>query len=362
MLVRMLLPFILSLLSLWLHAQGRNKAVIAYYSGGPDALDAYDPREYTHLIYCFGRLRGDALHLRGARDTLLIRKMVAMKKVNPRLKVLLSLGGWGGCETCSDVFSTPAGRDGFVRSVRMLTKYFGTDGIDLDWEYPAISGYPGHRYDTSDKAHFTELIRGLRRYLGRRATITFAAGGFDRFLDQAVDWKAVMPLVDYVNLMTYDLVGGGSPRTGHHTALYSTPWQKQSADNCVKSLLERNVPARKLILGAAFYARTWDGVSPEQNGRYQAGTFRQYIGYSQFPSRISEAAGFGMYWDSLAMAPYAYRASDRTYATFDDARSVEAKTRYVIDKGLGGIMFWQLGHDLPKDGLVSHIHDVLGRR
>ena len=96
----LLLIFVCSL-PLWSGAQSNRKAVIAYYSGSPDALDAYDPRDYTHIIYCFGHLKGDVLHLRGSRDTLIIRKMVAMKQRNPRLKVLLSLGGWGGCAPCS---------------------------------------------------------------------------------------------------------------------------------------------------------------------------------------------------------------------------------------------------------------------
>lgn len=349
-------------LPLWSVSQSKRKAVIAYFSGSPEALEAYDPKDYTHIIYCFGHLKGNVLHLRGARDTLLVRRMVEMKKRNPGLKVLLSLGGWGGCAPCSDVFSTAGGRDDFARSVKELTEFFGSDGIDLDWEYPTIRGYEGHRYAPEDKANFTELVRALRKTLGRSKTITFAAGGFDRFIDESVDWASVMPMVDYVNLMTYDLVGGGSKVTGHHTALYSTPQQKQSTDNCVQRLLGMGVPARKMIIGAAFYARTWTGVAPEQNGRYQSGTFRHFIGYNQFPTRISEAQGFRQYWDSLAQAPYAYHPGEGVYATFDDKRSIALKTKYVLDHRLGGIMFWQLGHDPARDGLVSEIRRVLGRR
>ena len=342
------------------HAQ--KKAVIAYYAGSPEALDRYDAREYSHIIYCFGHLKGNRLHLGRMRDTLLIRKMVDMKKVNPKLKVLLSLGGWGGCGPCSEVFSTAQGRQEFAASVKELTDHFGSDGIDLDWEYPVIAGYPGHRYAPEDRQNFTELIRSLRNSLGKRSTITFAAGGFQKFLEEAVDWKAVMPMVDYVNLMTYDLVSGYATVTGHHTALYSTPMQKESADNCATYLTGIGVPSKKLIVGAAFYARTFVGVAPKDNGLYQACTFKDFIGFDQFPKRISESVGFQFHWDETAQAPYAYRASDSTYATFDDRRSVAAKARYVKEKRLGGMMFWQLGHDLPKDGLVAAIRRELGTR
>ena len=132
-----------------LQAQKKGKAVLAYYSGSPERLDSFDATQMTHIIYCFGHLNGNRLKIRSAKDTLTIRKMVALKEKNPALKVLLSLGGWGGCAPCSDVFSTAAGRNEFAQSVKELNAYFGADGIDLDWEYPVVPGYPGHTYAPS---------------------------------------------------------------------------------------------------------------------------------------------------------------------------------------------------------------------
>jgi len=339
-------------------ASAQKKAVIAYYSGGLQAIDSFDANKFTHIIYCFGKMKGNNLHLRGSRDTLLIQKMVAMKKTNKKLKVLLSLGGWGGCEPCSDVFNTETGRKEFAQSVKSLTDFFGTDGIDLDWEYPTISGFPGHTYRPEDKQNFTDLVKELRTSLGKKATITFAAGGFDRFLQESVDWASVMPLVNYVNLMTYDLVGGYAKVTGHHTPLYSTPSQKQSTDNCVQWLLKNGVEPRKLIVGAAFYSRVWEGVENTNNGLYQPGKFKAYIGYDKFLT----AQNYTMYWDSVAQAPYAYNAAEKLYATFDNKRSVELKTKYVMQHKLGGIMFWQLGHDLAKGGLLDVINETLKKK
>jgi len=34
------------------------------------------------------------------------------------------------------------------------------------------------------------------------------------------------------------------------------------------------------------------------------------------------------------------------------------KTKFARAKGLGGIMFWELGSDLPENGLLQAIHDV----
>jgi chitinase len=202
-------------------------------------------------------------------------------------------------------------------------------------------------------------VKELRTTLGKKAVITFAAGGFDRFLLESVDWSSVMPLVNYVNLMTYDLVGGFAKVTGHHTPLYSTPQQKQSTDNCVQWLLKNGVDSRKLIVGAAFYSRVWEGVENVNNGLYQPGKFKAYIGYDKF---IAANQNYTMYWDSVAQAPYAYNASEKLYATFDNKRSIEAKTKYVMQQKLGGIMFWQLGHDVAKDGLLDVIDQTLKKK
>ena len=340
----------------------QKKAVIAYYSGNLEKLDSFNARNFTHIIYCFGHLEGDQLKLQGEKDSAMIQKMVSMKSQNKHLKVLVSLGGWGGCASCSQVFSTKEGRSNFAASIKSLTDYFGSDGIDLDWEYPAIEGFPNHRYSPEDKPNFTALVKELRAQLGKKSTITFAAGGFQKFVAEAINWKDVMPYVNYVNLMTYDLVSGNATFTGHHSALFSTSKQKESTDNCVQYLIKLGVPSEKMIVGAAFYARTWEVVSSENNGLYQNGKFKDFIGYNEFPKRISEKAGFNFYWDEVAQASYAFNPSEKIYATFDDIRSIEAKTKYVLKYKLGGIMFWQLGDDNPKGGLVETINKTLKKK
>ena len=67
---------------------------------------------------------------------------------------------------------------------------------------------------------------------------------------------------------------------------------------------------------------------------------------------------FVQYWDSTACAPYAYDAKNGFYATYDDKRSVAMKTTYALDKGLKGIMFWELTGDVPGKGLLKAIADA----
>jgi chitinase len=162
--------------------------------------------------------------------------------------------------------------------------------------------------------------------------------------------------------MTYDLVSGFSTVTGHHTPLYSTPQQKRSVDYAVRYLDSIGVPLQKIVLGAAFYARSWEGVDGADNGRYQSGKFKSFISYRDFDKHLGTDKGFVFYRDAAARAPYAYSARLKEYATFDDPVSLAEKTRYAAEKGLGGIMFWQLTGDSADGALLKAIYEAAPKR
>ncbi|MDB5207458.1 MAG: chitinase [Flavisolibacter sp.] len=344
--------------ALFSHAQKNNFTVTAYYAGDTAQINRYDPQKFTHIIFSFCHLKGNRLSVDTKMDTLRIQKLVGLKQKNPELKVLLSLGGWGGCATCSDVFLTDAARKEFAASVKELNTFFNSDGIDLDWEYPAIEGHPGHTFRAEDKQNFTALIADLRTALGNKNEISFAAGGFQKFIDEAIEWERVMKMVDRVNLMSYDLVNGYSKTTGHHTALYSTQHQKESADNAITALLKIGVPANKIVIGAAFYGRVWEAVPEINNGLYQPGNFKSSAGFRDFEKSFNKKDGFVYHWDSIAKAPYLFNKTKGLFVTYDDKRSLTEKANYVVAKGLNGIMFWELAHDVSNNGLLDAINTV----
>lgn len=342
-----------------LHVKAKPSfTVIAYYSGDEEKIDQYPVEKLTHIIYSFCHLKDNKLVADKPNAYGVIKKLVSYKQKYPALKILLSLGGWGGCKDCSEVFSTAEGRNVFVQSTKELIDKTATDGIDLDWEYPAIEGHPGHRYVPEDKQNFTELVKALRKSLGRKKEISFAAGGFHKFLVESIEWNKVMPLLDRVNIMSYDLVNGYSPVTGHHTPLYSTDQQLESTDHAVRYLDSIGVPLNKMVIGAAFYARVWENVDSLQHGLYQPGKFRNTIAFRSFENLFTPENDFIHANDDGADAAYSYSARKKLFATYDHYRSVRMKTRYAILKGLNGIMFWELTLDKPKDGLLDVIDKV----
>ena len=359
-----LLSFTFSLLlwSITATAQTTSKqkiAVIAYYAGDAQGVSAYPVEKLTHIIFSFCHLKGNKISVDSYKDTLTIRKLVSLKKRNPALKVILSLGGWGGCEKCSDVFSTDAGRQEFAKSVKNVNDYFKTDGIDLDWEYPAIEGFPAHAFKPEDKHNFTLLVEALRKQLGPKQEISFAAGGFTKYLAESIEWDKVTPLTDKINLMTYDLINGNSTVTGHHTPLYSTKEQLESTDHAVKYLDSIGVPKNKMIIGAAFYGRVFDVDKDSLNGLNQTGKFNRGISYNKLDIDSLEKEGFASFWDDTAKAPYLYSSAKKQFITFDDKKSIMLKTQYVVSHHLGGIMFWQLGEDKPVNGLLDAIDKAM---
>ena len=335
--------------------------VIAYYTGTAEELEKYPLAGLTHIIYSFLHLKGSNLAFDSPEQQANVKKIVALKTKFPGLKINISLGGWEGCATCSPAFSTPEGRQSFANSTLAILQANQLDGIDLDWEYPAIQGPPGHPFSPDDKANFTDLVRRLRQAFGSSYELTFAAGGFNKFLEQSIDWQAVTPLVDYINLMTYDLVSGYSKTTGHHTALFSSTAQTASTHNCVQWLLARGVAPQKLVIGAAFYARVWKQVAPVNNGLYQSGVFKKGVDYKQFATHLSTDSGWAFFWDDSVKAPFAYHAANGEFATFDDHQSLTEKVKYLKKYQLGGIMFWELRNDTYTNGRLQSIYTALAK-
>lgn len=338
--------------------ESKPMVIIACYTGDGNDIAKYKTEKLTHIIYSFLHLKGNKLVVDYALDSMAITKLVALKKANPKLKIILSLGGWGGCKTCSSVFNTESGRKEFAQSVLKLFKDYDVDGLNLDWEYPAIESLPGHQFIPEDRSNFTYLIKTLRETVGPDYELSFAAVGFQAYLSQSVEWSKVMPLVNYVNMLTYDLVNGNSKRTGHLTPLHSTPEQSESTDHAVMILDSIGVPMHKVVIGLAFYGRTFSGVDPVNNGLYQKGKFRDYINYKDSDKVLSPEAGFRQYWDGKAKAPYAYNSATKTFATFDNLLSVYEKTKYAKSRNLGGVVFWELSGDKETGGLLDMIYEA----
>jgi chitinase len=123
--------------------------------------------------------------------------------------------------------------------------------------------------------------------------------------------------------------------------------------------LQKNIAAKKLVIGAAFYARVFENVAATNNGLYQSGKFKNGVSCRNFQTYFLTDSGYNRYWDSVAQAPYVYNQQKNLFGTFDDSTSIRLKTKYAIEQGLDGIMFWQLADDrFFNGGLLDVIDEV----
>jgi chitinase len=332
----------------------------------------------THIIFSFTEVIGNEMKFENDSSGIMLKQLVAEKKKHPNLKVMIACGGWGGSGGFSEMARTAETRRKFVESAGRFIREYNLDGLDIDWEYPGMEGI-GNPYIPEDKENFTSLMQELKEELdkiGKDQVLTFAVAGWEEFFNH-VELDNVMPSVTYMNIMSYDLAGGDDPYTSHHTNLgwvkmediEGTPaaakireegdsTKPYSAEKIISYCVGKGVNPSQIVIGGAFYGKGWIGVPPENNGLYQLnrGQWKERNSYSTIREKREDANGFVRHWDSTAKAPFLYNVTDSIFVSYEDTVSIRLKTEYAVNTGLGGIMFWSLGGDTPKDGLVDAIY------
>ncbi|WP_273326058.1 glycoside hydrolase family 18 protein [Vallitalea guaymasensis] len=270
------------------------------------------------------------------------------RAINPDIRFVLSIGGWGA-GGFSIASKTVESRKILIKSAIDLIEEAGLDGIDIDWEYPCIS-VAGIDAAKEDKENFTHLIKEFRMYLDERgmedALLTIAAAG-DEYFIKCTEMDKIHPYLDYVQLMTYDLRGGFTVVTGHHANLYSyqEDLSRASADKAVRKYMKAGVPANKLVVGAAFYSRMWEGVPDVQHGFMQMAKTTGGYGpsFHDLLEGYIDKNGFVRYWDTEAKAPYLFNGD--CFISYEDQDSLFHKIDYIQKQGLYGLMYWEYGTD-----------------
>ncbi|WP_026628625.1 glycoside hydrolase family 18 protein [Dyadobacter alkalitolerans] len=332
-----------------------RKPVVIGYVGGFRGLvntDRIEVDKLTHINYAFVDVqKGKAFLTNEKTDSTNFRKLNLLKEKNPDLKILISLGGWTWSENFSDAVLTEASRKIFAASSVDIIRKYDLDGVDIDWEYPGMPGEDGNVYRPEDKQNFTLMFEAIRKELdafekesGKKKLLTTAVPGFTSFL-KVVEMGKAAAFLDYVNIMTYDLFQGDT--AVHHAALYSSDIYKasHSVDNAVKAFSAEGVPMNKLVVGLPFYGRMFR-VAKLDKGLGQKHIKQEYVdGYTMIKDSMVNKKGFKEYRDEVAKAPYLLNAKTGDVLSYDDEQSVREKCKYVLDKKLAGVMFWEYNSD-----------------
>jgi chitinase len=345
-------------------ADSISKPVVIGYVGGFHGLldtEKIQAKKLTHINYAFVDVKdGKAFLTNEKTDSTNFRKLNLLKKDNPDLKILISIGGWAWSENFSDAVLTDSARKTFaVSSVDIIRKY-KLDGVDIDWEYPGIPGEEGNVYRPEDKQNYTLMFEAIRKELdafekesGEKKLLTTATAGFVSFLNTTEMGKAAKYL-DFVNLMTYDLFQGDT--VVHHASLYQSDKYKaaHSVDKAVRAFHAAGVPMNKLVVGLPFYSRIFT-VEKLENGFGQKQKSQEYYkGYTFIKDSLVNKNGFKAFRDTVAKAPYLLNQATGQILSYEDEEAVRDKCKYVLENKLGGVMFWEYDSD-PKNYLLDEI-------
>ena len=268
--------------------------VLAYVTADGKALP--DPSVVTHINYAFGQVDSTFRRIVISRESRL-KEVAELKK---------------------------------KRDCCRVVEQFGLDGIDLDWEYPTSSA-AGISASPDDTENFTQLMRDIRQAIGPDRLLTLASVAGAAY----IDFRAIDPYVDFVNIMAYDM----ARPPYHHSALHPSPLSRYSAAQAVQAHLDAGVAPEKLVLGVPFYGHAAPPMS-------------DFIRYDS----LMACRDYVQCWDTVACVPYLADSTGRLVASYENPESLAAKCAYVREQGLLGIMYWEYNSDDAQGSLREAVY------
>ncbi len=344
---------------------------------------------------------------------------------NPHLRIGVSVGGWSKSGDFSAVTANPVTRAKFVQNLVDFVRYTNMDYLDVDWEYPCDVRQPDlvdnmrdegtPNATPADKQNYILLLQDLRaaldaqgEELGKTYEMSIALPAPSARIALGYNLTALMDVLDFINIMTYDMSGAWNPVSGHHTALYTNPadpfindgysvdasvnyildelrsdLESQQAANLGPSDTEAIMAeyAKKLVVGYALYTRGWERVDDDggavdsdedlpglfgtahlvnRSANYElaygaanlaplvsgdGGHLSGVWSYGTIEQLKARYPGLQLIWDDIAHAHYLYNPDSGAFFTLDTVESVQAKAEYVKENGLGGLIGWMASQD-----------------
>ena len=218
-------------------------------------------------------------------------------------KLMICLGGNSRTNGFPVVATNPKLRSTFVQNMKDFLVQHDLDGVDLNWEYPQGRAQWQGLWLIIDELY--EVLHPLGK------VITMAVYPSQEPLLPSETLKKLDLVLD----MAYDNVcaRGERPPCKHSTYEFAT--------RVINDAEKHGFPLEKLALGVPFYARDVNNGVPE--------TYAELV--KQF---------------NIDDSPSIDRIGNWYY---NGPKTIAKKVRLAHDRGLGGIMIWELGQDVLPD-------------
>ena len=354
-----------------------------YKRNGLTAPKNLDFNKYTILNYCYWTFKedgtvigvdeyADSILLRGEKDY--VNPIQPAYVTNTSLidlahaagvKVLVSIGGWTESPKFGAMVSNPASRAKFAGSVVEVIHRFGFDGVDIAWFHPGLKSRGG---SDADKANFAQLMIAVRDSLDSynkimelkpsEKVIFTALFAPEDALTQHIDWEVAGKCLTYLNFQNWDMNLKGSEVVSHVAPLYKpSKGDTNAVVNAFNTLTQKYyIKAKKINLGISFTGTSILGkvgskidlFSTDHQHENDTVTFSvEQVPYWEI---VSKRKLFDEKWDDVAKAPYMIGKTLNTFVSYDDVKSIQLKSQYILDKEVGGVMINDMCSDIIEKG------------
>ncbi|RYR30462.1 hypothetical protein Ahy_B01g055229 [Arachis hypogaea] len=308
---------------------------------------------FTHVYYAFlfPNNLTYALHVSDATAATLTNFTTTLRAKTPPVKTILSIGGSNSnASLFALIASTAATRASFIHSTIQVSRIFGFDGIDLDWEFPRDSN---EMNDLGQLFHEWRLAISADAVATRRPPLLLTAAVYfavDFFLSSTPPHKypvdSINQNVDWVNVMSYSLRGPWGNVTGAPSGLFD-PGRNISVSFGLQSWIQGGVVPEKVVMGLPLYGMTWQLQDPNVHGigSDAAGPgpgLNGAMAYFQVVE-FNNQSGAKVAYDVETASVYSYSGS--SWVGYDDPLTVTVKVAYAQALCLRGYFFWAAGFD-----------------
>jgi chitinase len=344
---------------------------------------------YTHMAFFTAQPSSDGTIEVILSDPTMVDQFTAAAVAN-NVNPILTVGGWDGSIYWSSSVATDSNRSTLANSLAQYAYDHGFTGLDFDWEYPGKQGIGCNIISSQDSANFLSFLQEMRQ-VASNLTLSAATSilpWVDATGTPLTDVSAYASVLDWIEVMNYDVYGSFSSVTGPNSPLNDTcapsADQEGSAVTAVAAWTAANFPANKIVLGVAAYGHSytvpqstavtgttlniytafdttdipigdsWDppstspdicGNPPVGNGNTGIYNFWALIGDGFLSQNGTVASGMVGLFDECSQTPFVYNPSTSVLVSYDDAQSFTAKGQYIKQAGLAGFAMYEAGGD-----------------
>ena len=196
-------------------------------------------------------------------------QLLKLKHQHPKLKTLISVGGWYRSSQYSTMAKSYESRQRFIQSVLALLAQYQLDGIEFNWQFPGLSTADKTDVDAQDGENFLLLLQEFRAAMQAENLeyIVMVVAGVDNETSGNWPLRHIAAWVDFAVINAGYMNGAWSYVTGHISPLYQNPNAPDFYNNVhrtVEWLANQGLPREQMILMIPSHAAGWQKNSSAQ--------------------------------------------------------------------------------------------------